>query len=98
MDNNITVFHLAASELVNAVEFMAVTFVETGHVITAFPLAFAPTFVVECFSNIFIVTVFITAEMILWMATLCLIDVVQKGLMTIMKSGSDAIHVKACWT
>ena len=35
-----------AFELVNTVKFMAVTFVETGHVITIL-LAFTPTFGVE---------------------------------------------------
>ena len=86
-----------AFELVNTVKFMAVTFVETGHVITIL-LAFTPTFGVEWNSNIFIVTVFITAGMIRWMATSCLFDVVQKWLQGVSRSCSDAIHVKAFWT
>ena len=100
----ITVFSIWSSqemftafELVNTVKFMAVTFVETGHVITIL-LAFTPTFGVEWNSNIFIVTVFITAGMICWMATSCLFDVVQKWLQVVSRSCSDAIHVKAFWT
>ena len=86
-----------AFELVNTVKFIAVTFVETGHVITIL-LAFTPTFVVEWNSNIFIVTVSITTGVIRWMATSCPIDVVQKWIIGAMRFCSDAIHVKTFWT
>ena len=69
-----TFFHLAASEFFNAVNVVATAFVEADHVISCL-LAFTPTLVVERMGDIFIVTVFITIGVTVWMAALSLVDV-----------------------
>ena len=71
----ITCLHLAASELFNAVKFVAIAFVEAGYVI---PLLKASTITkaFERIGDIFIVTVFITVGVTLWMTALCLVNVI----------------------
>lgn len=71
----ITFLHLTASELFNAVNFVATAFVEAGHVIPRL-LAFTPALVVERTGDIFIVTVLVAVGVILWMAALCLVSVI----------------------
>ena len=71
----ITFLHLAASELFNAVNFVATAFVEARHVIPRL-LAFTPANFVERMGDIFIVTVLVTVGVTLWMAALCLVNVV----------------------
>ena len=71
----ITFFHLAASELFNAVNVVATAFVEAGHVIPQL-LAFTPALVVERMGDIFIVTVLVAVGVTLWMAALCLVNVI----------------------
>ena len=70
----ITFLHFAASERFNAVNVVANAFVEAGHVIPRL-LAFTPTLFVERTGDIFIVTIFITVGVTLWMAALCLVNV-----------------------
>ena len=72
--NKTTFLHLAAFELFNAVNLIAVAFVKASHVI-ALLLAFTPTLVVEGNRNILIVAVFITIGVTLWMAALSLVNV-----------------------
>ena len=72
--NNYTIFHLAAFEHLNAIKFIAAAFVKACHVV-ALLFASAPTRVVEGMTNIFIVAVFITIGVILWMAALSLVNV-----------------------
>ena len=70
----ITFHHLAAMELFNAVKVFATAFVEAGHVIP-WPLAFTPVLVVERLGDTFSVTVLVAVGMSLWMAALCLVNV-----------------------
>ena len=88
----ITFFHPATFECFNAVNFVAATSVEAGHVIPI-PLALAPTLVVERMGDIFIVAVVITLWLILWTATLRLFNVMQ-----VSASYPDPFHVIAVRT
>ena len=72
--NKYTLFHLAAFELFNAMNVIAVAFVKACHVV-ALLFALTPTHGVEGVANIFIVAVFITIGVILWMAALSLVNV-----------------------
>ena len=74
MKLKITLFHLAASELFNAVKVVAAAFVEAGHVISR-SAACTPTPVVERMADIFIVTEVVTIRVTLWTAALSRVNV-----------------------
>ena len=86
----ITCLHLAASECFNARNAVAGTLVESSHVIAVL-CAVAPPLVIERKRHIFIVTVFITVGVTLWVATLCFVDVVQE--MRCCFAQSETVHV-----
>lgn len=69
---------------------IAVTFVNTHQVIAQL-LAERPTFIVKLISVVFIVAVFKTVWMTLWVATFCLVNVVQIGWWT--SAEPYALHV-----
>jgi len=70
----ITFLHLAAFELFNAGNVVAIAFVEAYHEISLL-LAFTPTPVVERNADILIVTVLGTVGVTLRMAALCFVNV-----------------------
>ena len=74
--NKYTFFHLAAFEQFNAIKVIATAFVKACHVV-ALLFACTPTHTVEGRTYIFIVAVFITIGVILWMAALSLVNVIK---------------------
>ena len=86
----ITCLHLAASEFFNAVNVVADALVESSHVI-AVRFAVAPSLVVERKGHIFIVTVFITVRVTLWMATFCFVNVLQELRWSFAQS--ETVHI-----
>ena len=92
--NKYTLFHLAAFELFNAMNVIAVAFVKACHVV-ALLFACTPTLVVEGVGNIFIVVVFITIGVILWMAALSLVNVREVCWWSCAQS--EAVQVVTRW-
>lgn len=93
--NKTTFLHLAAFERFNAVKVIAGTLEKASHVI-ALLFASAPTYVVERNGNIFIVTVFITVGVILWMAALSSGNVIQVCRWSLVQL--QAVQVVSIWT
>ena len=93
--NKYTFFHLAAFERFNAINVIAVAFVEACHVVAGL-FACTPTLVVERSRNIFIVAVFITIGVILWMAALSLVNVMK--ICGVSCAQSEAVQVVTRWT
>ena len=93
--NKYTIFHLAAFELFNAIKVIADAFVKACHVV-ALSFACTPTQTVEGVGNIFIVAVFITIGVILWMAALSLVNVREVCRFSVTQS--EAVQVVTRWT
>ena len=93
--NKHTFFHLAAFELFNAIKVITDAFVKASHVVVLLHTS-TPTQVVEGVGNIFIVAVFITIGVILWMAALSLVNV--REVCGWSCTQSEAIQVVTRWT
>ena len=93
--NKYTIFHLAAFKLFNAMNVIAVAFVKACHVV-ALLFACTPTTEVEGEGNIFIVTLFITIGVILWMAALTLVNVIEVSGWSCTQF--EAVQVVSRWT
>ena len=91
----ITFLHLAASELFNAVNVVANAFVEASHVIPRL-FAFTPAHGVERTGDIFIVTELVAVGVTLWMAALCLVNVIYVSMWS--STQSEAVQVVTSWT
>ena len=86
----ITVFHLAASELFNAIKFIAASPPKASHVI-ACSFALTPTLSIERNRHVFIVAVRISIWMILRTTAFGFFDLMQMNRITY----SDAVQVVA---
>lgn len=74
------VVHHATSELFDAVQFIATSLVETRHII--FAITVAPTFVVEGFPDIMVITAEITAGQVVGLTATAFLDV-MKGITSV---------------
>ena len=89
----ITVFHPAASELLNAINIITTTSPKSSHIITS-PVALTPALSIERNPNIFVVTIRISVWVVIRAAALCFFNLMQ----VFLRAYSDAVQVVAIRT